>query len=313
MTEARLHRESVEVLIQSSGSARLHRESIEALIQTVGPARLHRESIEALIQTVGPARLHRETLEVLRPTEDGWFRWGAELEFGPVFPSGLVLDLDADVSPMFQTSGGSAAIANNDPVGVWRDAVAGHDAAQTTSGARPLLKLGVYNGHSCIRFDGSDDQLILPGDASEQVVNITLFIVANSTAGGGRSMIAKSHTATGWSNPFARWIIYNDGSYNTRWNGVNVAQGSWSNGDLKVIEYVDADVYANGTKVVDATDADLTYPNGTTPILISGNGVGSERFAGDICRILIWNRSLDATERAQVRQGLGLMYGVTVV
>jgi hypothetical protein len=56
MGDARLARESVEVLVKSVGAARLARESTEVLIKSVGAARLARESVEVLINpTLIPA------------------------------------------------------------------------------------------------------------------------------------------------------------------------------------------------------------------------------------------------------------------
>jgi len=238
--------------------------------------------------------------------------WGIPLNVVPLLPTGLMLDFQAGVSPSFQTTGGTPATADNDPVGSWLDSINGREAA-ASGGARPVLKKSVYNGKDTLRFDGGDDFMSIVGDAMDAVPNITLFIVAKATAGGGRMLISKSHTMSGWSAPYNRWGFYNNGSFYSAWNGNGTNTTGWSTGDLKVIELVDADAYANGVKVTDGTDADLSYPNGATPILIGGNGVGSERWAGDIARIMVWNRSLDTTERSLVRALLGSQYGVTVV
>lgn len=226
--------------------------------------------------------------------------------------TGLVVRLEAGASQKLQTVGGVSASVDNDPVGVWTDLISGATAVQSTAGARPLLKTNVYNGQPTLRFDGGDDQLILPGSSAEQVPNVTVFVVAKATSGGGRMMVAKSHTTSGWSAPYHRWGWYDDGSYNTTWSGAGQSGGSWSSGDLKIIDCCNGDYYANGTKVIDRNDADLTYPSGTTPILISGNGVGSERWNGDICAVMIWNRSLTTVERNTVRAALASQYGISV-
>jgi hypothetical protein len=241
------------------------------------------------------------------------FEWGVQWVVVPPFPTGLMLDLEAGISLAFQTDGGVAATADNDPVGSWVDAVTGTRKALASGTARPLLKKAVYNGKDTLRFDGSNDQLILAGETADQITNPTIFVVAKASSAGGRMMVAKSHTMSGWSSPYHRWGWYNNGSFYTNWNGVGTNTNAWTSGDLKVLELVDGDSYANGTKVTDGTDVNLTYPNGNTPILISGNGVGSERWHGDICRIMVFDRSLDTTERAIVRNLLGSAYGVTVV
>lgn len=312
MGAVRNARTAVEVLTQQQGKVRNARTAIEVITQQRGNVRDARTAVEVLTQQRGKVRDARTAIEVLMSSYWQEVLWGVPLNVVPPLPAGLIYDFQAGVSPAFQTSGGAAAVANNDPVGVWRDSINGVDAVQATAGQRPLLIKSAYNGQDTLRFDGSNDQLVIPGSAIDEVPNITLFLVFKSSGAGGRAIIAKNHNTSGWSNPYCRWILYNDGTYNTRWNGNNYAGGSWTTGDLKVLEYVDADVYANGTKVMDGPDADLSYPNGHTPILISGNGVGSEYGYGDYCRIMLWNRSLDAVERSLVRVLLGTQYGVTV-
>jgi hypothetical protein len=311
MGAVRNARTAVEVLTQQQGKVRNARTAVEVITQQRGLVRDARTAVEVLTQQRGKVRDARTAVEALLSNSWQDIVWGVPLNIVPPLPAGLIYDFQAGVTPALQSAGGSPAVADNDPVGVWTEAISGAVASAAGS-ARPLLKKSVYNGNDCLRFDGSDDQLIIPGSSTDEVPNVTIFLVFKSSGAGGRVILAKSHTNGGWSSPYCRWILYNDGGYNTRWNGNNYVGGTWSTGDLKVLEYVDADVYANGTKVVDGPDADLSYPNGHTPIYISGNGVGSERGYGDYCRIMIWNRSLDAVERSLVRVMLGSQYAVTV-
>lgn len=227
---------------------------------------------------------------------------------------GLVLWLDAETSVKWQTTaGGTLAEASSDPVGTWVDRVTGRTAVQGTAGSRPLYIPAAYNGKAALRFDGTNDQLVVTGTSAEEVSDITLFVVAKATSATSRVLLAKAHAASGWAFPYQRWGFYaNTADYLTVWNGNNTEAGSWSTGDLKVLELVDADGYANGTKVTDGTDAALSYPNANTPIYVSGNGISSECWSGDICEVVIYGRALTTTERSALRASLGVKWGISV-
>lgn len=306
-------RTAVEVLTKSPGSVRSARTAVETITQQRGKVQQARQAIDVLTKQRGKVQLARTVVEVIIPNVVPLqFEWGVRWVVIPPMPTGLTVDLEAGISTALQTAGGSPAVADNDPVGVWRDKINNRDAVQTTAGARPLLKKAIYNGRDTLRFDGGDDQLVLPGDSVDLITNPTIFVVAKATSAGGRMMVAKSHTMSGWSSPYHRWGWYHNGSFYTNWNGVGTNTNTWSTGDLKVLELVDGDSYANGVKVTDGSDVDLAYPNGNTPILISGNGVGSERWHGDICRIMVFNRSLTVDERQTVRALLASTYAITL-
>lgn len=317
---------SAQMLITTSGPARLGAESAQMLITAKGPARIGAESAQMLITSKGPARIGIVSAQLLVTQKDvnwGRIRFGASLLKLPPLTfhekvnavSGLVVHLDADQSVKWQNSDGTAAVTDSGhPVGAWVDLVSGRSAVQATAAARPTWQASAYQNKPTLRFDGGDDQLILPGHESEQVPNITLFIVAMTLSAGGRLLIAKGQNASGWTNPYARWILYvGGGQFDTRWNGSGATRsGTWTANDLKILELLDNDTYANGVQMQNLADSDLTYPNGLTPILISGNGVGSERWQGDVAEILIYNRSLTPEERTTIRNLLAGKYGINL-
>lgn len=79
--------------------------------------------------------------------------------------AGLTIWIDAtDTATLYQSSGGSAATADNDPVGVaLSKGGISRCMEQSSSGARPLLRTAVVNGKSVLRFDGSDDFMQMSG------------------------------------------------------------------------------------------------------------------------------------------------------
>jgi hypothetical protein len=110
------------------------------------------------------------------------------------FPGSLLPDawFKADAGT-FQTVSGTAATANNDPVGSWIDqGLRSHNLAQSTSGKRPLLKTAYQNGLPAVLFDGVDDLLsvafTLAQPAAIYVVGKVISTTNNQTFVGGGSI-----------------------------------------------------------------------------------------------------------------------------
>lgn len=167
MTAARLHRESVEVLIQSTGSARLHRESVEVLLKTVGSARLHREAIEVLIKTVGAGRLHRESLEVLVSSNDGQFRWGPSLNIVNILVASTFTAANTSTIPAGET--GPAPVEYN---GDWSinsnqllapgsgEAVIGWETGQTSYVMDFVISSPAVDPGPCVRLQDASNYIL---------------------------------------------------------------------------------------------------------------------------------------------------------
>jgi hypothetical protein len=84
----------------------------------------------------------------------------------------------------YQTSGGSAASADADPVGEWQDQGGnGRHVSQATGSRRPTLKLAIQNGLPVVRFDGVDDFLDYASLIQSQPYTIWL-VASNGTANG---------------------------------------------------------------------------------------------------------------------------------
>ena len=109
-------------------------------------------------------------------------------EFDPTTIASLVFRSRYDV--VFQDAAKTTpAIAADDPIGGWVDQKGGKDLTTTTVGLKPLLKIGVLNGHNVIRWDGVDDRLINATFALTQP--LTIFIVGriSSTNAIGNTLI----------------------------------------------------------------------------------------------------------------------------
>jgi hypothetical protein len=102
--------------------------------------------------------------------------FGGSSEFSPLSLS-PVLWLKADAGT-YQSSGGSAATADSDPVGEWQDQSGnGNHVTQGTGTAKPLLKLNVQNSLPGVLFDGSDDILAVATPVLTATASISIFAV----------------------------------------------------------------------------------------------------------------------------------------
>lgn len=106
---------------------------------------------------------------------------GGSASFNPTSVSGLKLWLKADAGT-YQSSGGSAATADADPVGEWQDQSGqGNHVTQATSSKRPTLKLSILNSLPVVRFDGVDDYLSKTFSMSQPVTMFSVVSYNNNT------------------------------------------------------------------------------------------------------------------------------------
>jgi hypothetical protein len=85
----------------------------------------------------------------------------------PTSLAGLQLWLDAaDPGVLFDATTGGSLVAADGGVARWEDKSGNaRHATQGTAGSRPLRKTGIISGRDALRFDGSDDRLIVPTSA----------------------------------------------------------------------------------------------------------------------------------------------------
>lgn len=128
----------------------------------------------------------------LRPRRGAAATGFSPLDLSPVW--GILPDAGT-----FQTSGGAAATANNDPVGEWQDA-SGHGihiGALTT--ARPLLKTAVVGSLPMVKGDGSNDTLTVTNAALKFTGPFTVFtVVKGGSIGDGCALLADWSSNAGW-------------------------------------------------------------------------------------------------------------------
>ncbi len=127
---------------------------------------------------------------------------GGRAAFSPLSLSpALWLKADAGLE---QTSGGTTATADGDPVGRWLDQSGnGNHVSQATAGKRGTLKLAIQNGLPVIRFAAASLQFLFNASPTGLGTSgYTIFLVATD--------------ATGLSFPM--WVVLKDSVYELRNN-----------------------------------------------------------------------------------------------
>jgi hypothetical protein len=135
---------------------------------------------------------------------------GRPAAFSPLSLSpALWLKADAGLE---QTSGGTPATADGDPVGRWLDQSGnGRHVSQATGSLRPTLKLNIQNSLPVVQFDGVDDFMGLPDFLSGfTAAELFLVIRARSTINQAFSVLG-SPTDSGYY-PFGTDVYDSFGS-----------------------------------------------------------------------------------------------------
>lgn len=113
--------------------------------------------------------------------------YGARPSTAPNTVSGLTMWIDASQpSTLFINSGdGSPVSADGDQVGIAASSASiARCLGQSSAGARPLYKTGIQNGKSVLRFDGSNDVMLLYAltGSSTQGASLAGSAIANASA-----------------------------------------------------------------------------------------------------------------------------------
>lgn len=235
--------------------------------------------------------------------------------FNPKQISGLKLWLDAaDPSTLRQDSAlTTAAVADGDPVGGWLDkSGSGSNAIQSTSGKRPVLKLGVQGGRNGVRLDGVDDCLQAASIALPTF--ITVCVVGKFTTG-NVMMIEQGADANSIDGFYFRgtsgdvWQFHRSSGLHSA-NGISTWMGSSvAEADLT---YSGAGTYAlNGTTKTNGVASGTARSNSTaTAALNIGSRNQASLFSsGDFYELLIWDSVLSTPPLARVRNYLKKKWG----
>ena len=178
----------------------------------------------------------------------------------------------------FQTSGGSAATADGDPVGEWQDQSGNaNHASQGTAGMRPTLQTAEQNGLALVQWDGVDD-LLLTASMAHFPSKRGVLVVAYKASGAATHAIASTYP--GGANPLE--LMFRSAAGPQKWyDGATVHnQASSDTNDTFVVQAVrrTADTttkfYENGS--LDSTWTVANTQPGNSVMGLGGNTDGSE-------------------------------------
>lgn len=252
------------------------------------------------------------------PNADLRYLTGGSRGFQPDNINGLQLWLDAsDSSTLFQSSGGSAASADGDPVGYWADKSGnGRNAIQSSGTNKPSVRLNVLNTKPVIRFDGVNDFL----GNSMQFANSAFTIIAITKRAGGTNYPSFVCEYSGTTNayfafgldPSSYLSIHKTGLATSASNLVQTAgtffiQSAQSSGISS--GNISVDVKSNGVDASSSLTLTGLLTNSATMFGASKNGT-ADYFNGDFAEIIIYNSVISGSDLDLVNNYLNQKWSV---
>lgn len=210
----------------------------------------------------------------------------------------------------FQTSGGSPATADADPVGEWQDQSGnGRHFAQATGSKKPTLKLAIQNGKPVIRFDGTDDSLstaslVLSTFVGSNVATLFFLMKQNSAKGQNTAFAIPPALGTNSVSSYMTYdnVIYYDYGDSAGGGRLSASQpAGWDDAFHAVEVYRSGstgEVKVDGVTVVSGTFTDVLDATASGVFqLSSDDGLA---FMGDFGEVLVWPSALSAGDRASM-------------
>lgn len=210
----------------------------------------------------------------------------------------------------------------------WQDGTGhGHDAVSASDATQPLWLPQGLDGHPALRFDGANDQLLLPAPpATNSFCLVAVFRTsqsheidpenANGVGGvsGQRYLFGAQHggdanSGAGLSVGTNGISVYEHGSSYMPALAVSAAPVG-SGAVVVAVNYDDRHVSLDVQGV--EVRSGLTSPRAavTAPIEIGAGAYGA--FGGDLAEVLLYRRALSADERQAIARHFATRYGIRI-
>lgn len=218
----------------------------------------------------------------------------------------------------------SLALAGDAEVATWSD-MSGKANDLVKSSTGPTFKTGIRNGRPVVRFDGTDDNLLLADTSKFRGTSgMTIFMACSLTT-------EASAFIMGTRNSFTSLFGWNIYTHSTT-DGIEVMRGG-NAGDNQIWLEQSADFGAeatwsvrsysfaagsqsfrhNGTAYITGTDATLHDAGTTAFTLMADPDLGATTYmAGDIGELLIYEPSITSAEIARIEKYLAERWGVNL-
>lgn len=228
----------------------------------------------------------------------------------PMEVSGLQLWLKADAI---------TGLSDGDPIASWADQSGeGNNAVQATAAKKPLYKTDVVNGEPVVRFDGTDDTLVIPHVAGLNTETFTLFIVMAFTNEAADETIFEKWDQSG-AYPYAfrtrvdgnvRFATYDGSAANNMDGDTDISDGSFN-----ILTFVrdgtDGEIFLNGVSDGDTSTHKENTTN-THDVGIGARGVGGTPWGGDTAEIIFYNEELSSADKDTIETYLSEKYNITL-
>jgi hypothetical protein len=233
--------------------------------------------------------------------------------FNPSSIGSLQLWLDGAAAETITTVSGA--------VSQWNSKVGGVTATQTTANNRPEYRASGMNGKGALYFDGTNDQLNTTFNANSLSGYVTYAIavipdaaMVDTKANFEAVLFARGSSANGvhvnTSSTPKRWTAsYRNALYNSTVGGAVAASSQIV---LATIDATTFTVRVNGTQGTQAG----TFASGSNEsdaiFQVGRDGATGRYFPGVIAEILLYSRTLTASELSSVEKYLAQKWGVTL-
>jgi PKD repeat protein len=188
-------------------------------------------------------------------------------------------------------------LADGDPVTTWPDGsgTAAH-ATQSVASKRPTYRTARVHGLPAVTFDATDDGMVTPVDPGAP---LTIFVVYDSRAG------ASGYVLNGgfqfFMGPYVGLYRNYTGAYA---NGPSITAGRWLLQTLRQSASL-AELFIDGV-----FRASVTKTANPGALLLASQGTYGRPLDGSIAEVIVYDRTLNDGERADVEEWLRTKYGL---
>jgi len=239
--------------------------------------------------------------------------------------NGLALWLKADDGVVVDTTSGK--------VTEWDDqGPQGNYVTQATAANQPVYNTAanMINFNPAIQFNGSNNQLLLPGgllSSTTTYTGATFFTVANSYNPGATQQVFRQQASpndVNFCSPYSNSILF-DAPFGERINVgytgyatgfAHIASGIKDNTRATTNFIAPADtsqiVFADG-KALAAANGVTNYTGVNAQLSIGGNGAGNGNFVnGKVGEVIYYTSALTLTERQKINSYLATKWGISL-
>ncbi len=250
--------------------------------------------------------------------------------------SGLTLWLDASTST-YSDGACTAAATNGQTIGCWQDQSGNNRHANSTTNT-PTLVTNSINGNPFIAFDkpntssNTGDMINLTGVNLSDVITTSAYSLVYvgsidtgyAFTGGQEPMIIRDSTA----DPSSKWNLQPADSFSPRLAINHTAASGYTNPYTSMRDSLGnltfgwpvmfSSTFTTGTKanvMTGATNVSGATPGNITSVtggVMLGSEANNTRYDFNIAELLVFNRTITATERQQVESHLAIKYGLTL-